>query len=331
MSLAIGAVLTACAQQNPYKVIAPLPVENGSIVYLYNFDTGDKVDSVAVSDNAAVFTGTVDEPWVARIIGPDGSRYGTFILEQGTVAINQQNRQAVGSMLNDAYNEFTKEAENITSKYQTSASREEQQAVYDELLAYMKKSVEDNLDSPLGYLIFLDYSQFLEAPEMLSFIEQHPDLQGYRRVQGLIDAAKKKEATSEGKPFQDFEAEYDGKIQKFSDYVGNGKYTLVDFWASWCGPCVREIKVIKEIYNEYADKGLQVLGVAVWDKPEDTLAAIDRLKIQWPVIINAQSIPTDLYGISGIPCILVIGPDGTIVSRDARGEDLKAVIAKCMQ
>ena len=63
----------------------------------------------------------------------------------------------------------------------------------------------------------------------------------------------------------------DGVVTKLSDYAGKGNYLLVDFWASWCGPCRREIPVIKEIYEKYKSQGLSVLGVAVWDKPDDTM------------------------------------------------------------
>ncbi len=91
---------------------------------------------------------------------------------------------------------------------------------------------------------------------------------------------------------------------------------------------MREMPVLKEIYNDYTPKGLKMLGVAVWDKPADTEAAIARLQLPWEVIIDAQAVPTDLYGITGIPCIIVFAPDGTIYSRDARGEQLKDIIAK---
>ncbi len=69
-----------------------------------------------------------------------------------------------------------------------------------------------------------------------------------------------------------------------------------------------------------------MLGVAVWDEPENTIAAVKRHNLPWPQIINAQAIPTDLYGITGIPCIILIGPDGTILSRDKQDEELRADI-----
>ena len=109
------------------------------------------------------------------------------------------------------------------------------------------------------------------------------------------------------------------------------KPVIVDYWASWCGPCIRETKVIKEILEEYGPKGLEVLGVAVWDEPQNTLRAIEHHKLPWQQIINAQTVPTDLYGISGIPCILLIAPDGTILSRDKQDEELRADVKAMME
>ena len=97
------------------------------------------------------------------------------------------------------------------------------------------------------------------------------------------------------------------------------------------GPCRAEIPNIKELYDKYHSKGLDVLGVAVWDKVEDTQKAIKELGIVWPQIINAQQIPTELYGIQGIPHIILFAPDGTIVARDLREEAMKEKVAEVMK
>lgn len=128
--------------------------------------------------------------------------------------------------------------------------------------------------------------------------------------------------------FANFSVEYEGKTQKLSDYVGNGKYTLVDFWASWCGPCRHEIPYIKAAKEKYGSDNLTILGVATWDKPEDTMKAIKDLGISWPQIMNAQKVGSDTYGISGIPEIILFSPEGEILARGLRGKLIDAILAQ---
>ena len=145
------------------------------------------------------------------------------------------------------------------------------------------------------------------------------------------ESRKNQEATAEGKMFADFSAEYNGKTTKLSDYVGKGKYVLVDFWASWCGPCRGEIPNIINVYNKYKGNKFEVLGVAVWDEPEDSEKAIEDLKINYPQILNAQEEGTQAYGIDGIPEIILFGPDGTIVKRGLRGSEIEAAVKECLK
>lgn len=79
------------------------------------------------------------------------------------------------------------------------------------------------------------------------------------------------EKTAPGQMFTDFSVKMsNGKTVKLSDYVGKGDYVVLDFFASWCGPCRREMPTLKGIYEKYNGKGLKVVGLAVWDEPADT-------------------------------------------------------------
>ena len=141
------------------------------------------------------------------------------------------------------------------------------------------------------------------------------------------EAAEKEKATAVGTMFKDFEVECDGKTQKLSDFVGKGQYVLVDFWASWCGPCRAEIPNLIDVYNKYKDKNLNVLGVTVSDRVEDSKGAIEELGINYPQILGANDWSVaEIYGVMGIPHIILFGPDGTILARDLRGELIEIAV-----
>lgn len=309
----------------PYKVQAPMPEDaEGAMAFLINYDSGDKIDSVLVADGAAVFKGEIDEPVPARIL-VDGARYAQLILESGSIAVDARTHKAFGSELNDVYNAIGDSISTIAMAFQSAATDADKEAVYARYQAYIKDQMEQNLDNPIGYLLFMQLAYEMEPAELVAYLDKEPSLKQYKRITKLVEMNERKAATQPGSKYVDFEI----NGQKLSDYVGrDGKYLLVDFWASWCGPCIRETAVLKDLYKEYKDKGLEVLGVAVWDEPDATRAAIERHGLPWPCIIDAQSVPTDIYGISGIPCIMLIAPDGTILSRDKQDDELRADVAK---
>ena len=176
----------------------------------------------------------------------------------------------------------------------------------------------------------MEESQLAEALGMLEGAALEDEY-----VKSLVALNDAKQATAEGKMFTDFTVVQDpadslGSKVSLSDFVGKGKYVLVDFWASWCGPCKAEIPNIAAVYEKYKGEDFDVLSIAVWDDPADTKVSAKEHGVVWNQIINAQQIPTDLYGIEGIPHIILFGPDGTILKRNLRGEDIESAVAEAL-
>lgn len=331
LSAAVAAGSLIGAYAGAYNVTVTCGEDaDGAMAYLVNYDTGDKIDSVTVADSKAVFKGNLNDVAVARLI-IDGQRVAQFILEDGDIAVDAATRKVQGGKYNNLMNELDAQVEPIAQRFQTAANDSVRQAIYNEYTSFMQKNMTENLDNPIGYMFFLQQAYEMEPSEVEAMVEQHPSLKKYKRVEKLIQANKNKAATQPGSKFADFEIEYDGAKHRLSDVVGKGQYVLVDFWASWCGPCIRQTAVIKDLYNEYKDKGLKVLGVAVWDEPDDTKKAITQHGLEWECWLNGQNTPTDIYGISGIPCIILFGPDGTILSRDKQDEELKADVRAALE
>jgi thiol-disulfide isomerase/thioredoxin len=111
-----------------------------------------------------------------------------------------------------------------------------------------------------------------------------------------------------------------------------GKVVLVDFWATWCGPCVAEIPRVRELYDRYHDRGFEVIGISLDDDADAVAAFAAKREIPWPIIHDRRGDDgrqplAERYGIAAIPTMILVGRDGLVVSVEARGRRLEELLA----
>jgi len=262
------------------------------------------------------------------------------------IALGAQTDEDKVKAFEDAHNAMMEE---FNSKMESLSSDQEaaQEFYYDFVQRYIDFNMEaarSNPDNDVAAMALMNLRGLITDAQVEEILSLMPESmlrnEDIAYLKMGVDARK---ATAEGQMFTDFTVEhvygYDRSMDpqplkkevKFSDYVGNGKYVLVDFWSPWCGPCRREMPNIKTVYEQYKDKGLEVLSLTVWErKPQShTFETAESLGMDWTVLTNCGNVPTDIYGVEGIPHLMLIGPDGTILKRDFHGlEGIQAAVAE---
>ena len=345
-------VVIAQPKAGNYRIDGMAPADaNGQWVYLYKPSGQGASDSVQIANGRFTLERAVAEDGlIAHLVIPRSYNI-SFIPEEGIIKADLAASGATGTPLNDEHTQKSKYRKGLIEEARAKlksiradknlddkAKEEAQEKVSDELYAKIKPLAEADLKEHPNDAIGLIALQNLLGMEDVNvakaeaLLQQAGDrLRAEESITKMVARLRRVEATQAGAQFVDFEGVDDAnKAVRLSDYVGKGHYVLVDFWASWCGPCRREIGHLKKVRDAYTDKGLVILGTVVWDEMEDHLKAMKELEITWPQIFNKTE-ATELYGIAGIPQIILFDPAGKIVARDLRGEEINKLLDKALQ
>jgi len=340
----------SCTSSKDYSIDGIYTAENGAEVYLIDLDRNDTLGITSVEAGKFAFNGRLFEP--AYVYVGRGRERVRFILEAGTTKVDLDERTEGGTPMTEACNAYDKlfygysnmrnESRKLLSAQKDEMTPESFSAAWDSLnnlctqqrirLAdSMVRSNKDNLVAAyvMADLASVDPETFINLREVLSEPVRNHSL--VSEPYSLVMASAE---TAPGKPFTDYlitGGNPDGTDVRLSDYVGRGKYILLDHWASWCGPCKREMPYIKKAYEDFHGEKFDVVSIAVSDAREDTMEALTKLDMPWNQILDAGSIPGDIYGIKAIPHIILFAPDGTILRRDLRGDQIYSVLEEILK
>lgn len=357
--LATGALIAACSE-NGYTINGSIEgSQDGETVYLNRIENRKSIaiDSTTIQNGTFTFKGT--QPQVEEcIISYQSTEMArpmgvNIFLENGdiNVQVTADKVSVTGSENNDlmqAYRDVENEIDmqmRAVREALTSAelSEEEQAKKVAEYEALDEKStralvdaVKQNGMNPVGISLFKNAHYYMSFDEMLEYTNQIPEsLKSDETIARILNNFELVKQTAPGKQFADLVMnDPEGKEVKLSDYVGKGKVVLVDFWASWCGPCRASMPAFVALYEKYKDNGFEIVGVS-FDRTHDAwVAAIEKDGITWPQMSDLkywQSIGASTYGINSIPATVLIDGEGTIVARGLHGKELEEKIAELLK
>lgn len=361
---AFALLLAACSEKPGYEITGTVSNAdlNGNYVYLYEYGQPDALplDSALVENKTFKLTGTQDGSMLATLrfstdVVPEKRREATpysttFTLENGKLTANLDNtstvsgtpandvekalkdqiapfRDEMSKLTDDMRSEDKKIADVAESKYEE-ISTKITQAICNYILAHTDQKM------PAKYLYDNRYS-ISEEQQNEIIAKATPEFKSVPGIAKMIDHLNVLKNVAVGKKFTDFEmADPKGEVHKLSEYVGNGKVVLIDFWASWCPPCRKEMPHLVELYKQYKNKGFEIVGISLDSKADAWAKGVKDLNITWTQLSDLkgwQNAGAALYGVNSIPHTVLVDKDGTIVAKNLHGNEVEAKLKEALK
>lgn len=291
---------------------------------------GAVLDSMAAGDGHISFTGTLKEPRYAVLASRERGRFRPLVnlfIEDGHIVVS--GGEASGTPSNDALCEADSLLLDLTLRYYAEAVPEDEKQRIEQSVAELQRAfVERNRDNIFGvYRFYTELLYELDADGIEEQIEQFSaEMQRSVYIARAREIAKVLRRSSTGRRFIEVNLDdVNGNASKLSEAVASSGVVLLDFWASWCGPCMREMPDMVRLYGEFHGRGLEIYGVSLDNNAQAWRKAVERFGMSWVNVSDLQgwhSLPAGEYGVGAIPCNVLIGRDGVIVGRNLHGESL---------
>jgi thiol-disulfide isomerase/thioredoxin len=333
----VAAALTACTSQSSsssYTITGTAEgTQDGDTVFLCDMSYGvvQPVDTAYVKNGKFEFKGEAEEASFRVLLAIHNGRSvasAVFVLENADIraTLSADDSSEQGTIEGGPNNKLLKEYLDGL-KTTTDAM---------EVTEYDRKFIIDHVPSAFSDILFgMRMQGFTEEQQeeiLKLFGEKQPQYPVYKAIMAEREATK---ATAVGAQYTDIALPApDGTPLRVSDFVAKNKYTLIDFWASWCGPCRAEMPTVVKAYENFHAKGLEIIGVSLDEDHDAWVKAIAHLRMPWPQMSDLKGwdcAGAKKYNVRSIPANVLIDQQGKIIAKDLRGNDLLDKMAELMK
>ncbi len=353
----LAIVFASCKDKGAYTIEGNFAdnAYDGKMVYLQKMDSLQSesltvIDSAAIKDGKFNLKGVTEAPVMGFVsVGkfeaadPD-TPVGTLILEAGNIKISfdKTNITLAGTPKNDEFNNIhavmNKLTDMISKINPQDANNPEVGKKVNDLQEELQKATFDfskaNIDNKAGEFLFYSSAKTFTKEQLKELISASDSTFRSRpEIQELLKQLDRVRPEV-GNPFSDVQlVNQEGMPVSLSDYVGKNKLVLVDFWASWCQPCIQEMPNVAAAYSKYKNKGFEIVGISLDEKAEAWTGAITRLKMTWPQMSDLKGRSSSLsapYNISSIPTTILVDKNGKIIAKNLSGKELDKKLAEIL-
>ncbi|MFC4633232.1 redoxin domain-containing protein [Dokdonia ponticola] len=297
--------------------------EDGSLLYL---DYDNKVlDSVEIKDNAFVFTTKLPKaPMKLWLHNKDFSNYTAFWAENKPMTLDATNTDFRNAMITGSESE--KLSASLYKKIDTLPRSERQKLE----MEFVKNNPSSIVSASMLSIYATTWGKEKTTELYEQFSKENKESEFGQEIARYIELNKQPKI---GEQFVDFESENQiGQLKKLSDL--KGKAVLLEFWASWCGPCRQENPNLVKTYKEFNPKGFEIFAVSLDQNKEDWLKAIQKDSLDWEHVSDLKGSRNEaslIYGVNGIPDNYLIAENGKIIGRNLRGEQLNEKLKEILE
>ena len=364
LSLAASLLMVACSQKPGFEIQGTVADSqaDGKQVYLVKYGEEAPIDSAVVTNGAFTFQGEQATPTLCvlyvgdqemrRVRAGENAPYtAIFTLENARLqaVLNEEAPAVSGTPENDAFKALQDQVKGIRAKAEPltdqlksadeavkEAAMEQYEAIEAEASQALKAYIEANCDKQVAAKVFSDARYDLSDEDQEAILAKANDtFKAVRGIDKMIEHLNILKNSAVGKMFIDFEmADAEGKMHKLSEFVGNGKVVLIDFWASWCPPCRADMPNLVAAYKQYKSKGFEIVGISLDSKADAWAKGVQDLGITWTQLSDLQgwkNAGAALYGVNSIPHTILVDKDGTILCKKLHGKEIAAKLEEILK